>query len=262
MNTKYYADAYGPNEEALIVCINKAIEIAQSDDNVQRIVLYSYTKKNFMQVIQLFGEEIVNRMFSKPILLEDISTPFVCATELTYKRECEFRSTPKDIVICCHMDSKAVFKVDDFKTAKYIIALSWTLDGLNDWKKRWNAQNVLSQKVEDNNNETCKNSLLKTALDEMDARMFGTKTMGHPDDVETCKTYIRAIHKYLPEASPSEVQNILVVELNWKSKDAAEVGELLQRLKEGRRFVGGQKTNLKEYYNCWKEKNSPNQQTL
>ena len=86
--------------------------------------------------------------------------------------------------------------------------------------------------------------------------------MGHPDDVETCKTYIRAIHKYLPEASPSEVQNILVVELNWKSKDAAEVGELLQRLKEGRRFVGGQKTNLKEYYNCWKEKNSPNQQTL
>ena len=254
MNTKYYADAYGPNEEALIACINKAIEIAQSDDNVQRIVLYSYTKKNFMQVIQLFGEENVNRMFSKPIFLEDINTPFVCATELTYKRECEFRCTPKDIVICCHMDSKAVFKVDDLKTAKYIIALSWTLDGLNEWKKRWNAQNVLSQKVEDNNNETCENSLLKTALDEMDARMFGTKTMGHPDDVETCKTYIRAIHKYLPDASPSEVQNILVVKLNWKSKDAAEVGELLQRLQDGGRFVGGQKTNLKEYYNRWKGK--------
>lgn len=78
--------------------------------------------------------------------------------------------------------------------------------------------------------------------------------IGNSDDIETCKTYIRVIHKYLPDASPSQVQNILVVELNWTSKDAAEVGELLQRLKDGGRFVGGQKTNLKEYYNRWKEK--------
>jgi hypothetical protein len=152
------------------------------------------------------------------------------------------------------MESKAVFKVDDFRTAKYIIALSWTLDGLDDWKKRWNAQNVFSEEEESDKEKATKTSLLEIALDEMDARMFGTKTMGHPDDVETCKTYIRAIHKYLPEASPSQIQNILTVELNWKSKDAAEVGELLQRLNEGRRFVGGQKTNLKEYYNRWKEK--------
>lgn len=254
MKTKYFADAYGPNENALKACINKAIELAQLDDEIQRIVIYSYTKKNFEQVNNLFSVDVVNRMFSNPVVFDCIRPSFKCATKITYKRECEYRDSPKDIVICCHMDSKAVFKVDDFKTAKYIIALSWTLDGLNEWKKRWNAQNVLSQKVEDDNNETCENSLLKTALDEMDARMFGTKTMGHSDDVETCKTYIRAIHKYLPDASPSEVQNILVVELNWKSKDAAEVGELLQRLKEGRRFVGGQKTNLKEYYNRWKEK--------
>jgi len=254
MKTKYYADAYGPDQNALKACVNKAIELAQLDDEIQRIVIYSNTKKNFMQVDKLFGVENVNRMFSTPLVFDGIRTPFICATEITYKRECEYRDSPKDIVICCHMDSKAVFKVDDFRTAKYIIALSWTLDGLDDWKKRWNAQNVFSEEEESDKEKGTKTSLLEIALDEMDARMFGTKTMGHPDDVETCKTYIRAIHKYLPEASPSQVQNILTVELNWKSKDAAEVGELLQRLKEGRRFVGGQKTNLKEYYNRWKEK--------
>ena len=95
---------------------------------------------------------------------------------------------------------------------------------------------------------------MKTALNEMDVRMFETKTLGHPDDVETCKTYIRTIHKYLPEITPIQVQNYLVTELGWKNKDAAEVGGLLQKLKEGRRFIGGQKTHLKEHYDRWKEK--------
>jgi hypothetical protein len=251
MKTKYYVDAYGPDENALVACVSKAIEIAQLDDEIQRIVIYSHTKKNFMQVNKLFGVELVNKMFSKPVDLDGIRVPIVCATEITYKRECEYRDSPKDVVICCHMDSKAVFKVDDYKTAKYIIALSWTLDGLNEWKMRWKAQNLLSNEINNVNLESNAISLMKTALNEMDVRMFETKTLGHPDDVETCKTYIRTIHKYLPEITPIQVQDYLVTELRWKNKDAAEVGNLLQRLKEGKRFIGGQKNRLKEYYDRW-----------
>lgn len=251
MKTKYYVDAYGPDENALVACVRKAIEIAQLDDEIQRIVIYSYTKKNFMQVNKLFGVELVNKMFSKPVDLDGIRVPIVCATEITYKRECEYRDSPKDVVICCHMDSKAVFKVDDYNTAKYIIALSWTLDGLNEWKMRWKAQNLLSEETNNVNLESDAISLMKTALNEMDVRMFETKTLGHPDDVETCKTYIRTIHKYLPEITPMQIQNCLVTELGWKNKDAAEVGGLLQKLKEGKRFIGGQKNRLKEYYNRW-----------
>ena len=54
MKTKYYVDAYGPDENALVACVSKAIEIAQLDDEIQQIVIYSYTKKNFMQVNKLF----------------------------------------------------------------------------------------------------------------------------------------------------------------------------------------------------------------
>ena len=254
MKTKYYVDAYGPDENALVACVSKAIEIAQLDDEIQRIVIYSHTKKNFMQVNKLFGVELVNKMFSKPVDLDGIRVPIVCATEITYKRECEYRDSPKDVVICCHMDSKAVFKVDDYNTAKYIIALSWTLDGLNEWKMRWKAQNLLSNEINNVNLESNAISLMKTALNEMDVRMFETKTLGHPDDVETCKTYIRTIHKYLPEITPIQVQDYLVTELRWKNKDAAEVGGVLQKLKEGKRFIGGQKTHLKEHYDRWKEK--------
>ena len=37
--TKYYADAYGPDTKALAECIRKAFELADSDDEVERIVL-------------------------------------------------------------------------------------------------------------------------------------------------------------------------------------------------------------------------------
>lgn len=253
MNNKFFADAHGVDNKALKACIRKALQIVESDNEVARIVFYSYTKDNFNQVIDFFGVETVKQMFSHPVSFLDCPKPLSCATAITYKKECEFRDTPKDVVICCHVDSKEAFKVDDYRTAKYIIALSWLPNGLNEWKARWKAQNVLDDDTEVIE-EAPKNNLLLTALKEMDVRMLGTKCLSHKNDEEECKTYIRAIHKYLPEVQPQEVENYLVTELGWENKNASKVGELLQRLKEGRTFRGGQTTNLKEYYNRWKEK--------
>ena len=252
MKNKFYADAYGADLNALEACVKKAFEIADADDEIARVVLYSYTKNNFMQVSRVFGDDYVDEMFTRPLRFRECSKPIRCMTAITYKKECEYRDSPKDIVVCCHMDSRDVFKVDDYRTAKYIIALSWTLDGLDAWKKRWNAQNVLDEESE--GLVTPHNSILMTALREMDIRMFKTKNLGHPNDAETCKTYIRAIHKYLPEVMPAELENCLVTELGWENRNATEVGGLLQRLKEGRTFRGGQKTYLKEYFTRWKAK--------
>ena len=158
----------------------------------------------------------------------------------------------ESVFICCHVDSQEAFKVDDYRTAKFIIALSWLPDGLNEWKARWNAQNVLddTEVIE----EAPKNNLLLTALKDMDVQMLGTKCLSHKNDEESCKTYIRAIHKYLPEVQPQEVKNYLVTEFGWENKNASKVGTLLQCLKEGGTFRGGQTTYLKEYYNRWKGK--------
>lgn len=250
---KFFVDAQGVDEEALKACIRKALQIAESDNEVARIVFYSYTKGNFEQIIKLFGQDDVKQMFSHPVRYSNFPKPFSCATSITYKKECEYRDSPKDVVVCCHVDSKEAFKVDDYRTAKYIIALSWLTDGLNEWKARWNAQNVLDDDSEEIK-EAPKNDLLLAALKGMDARMLGTKCLSHKDDEEACKTYIRAINKYLPEVKPQEVENYLVTELGWDHKNASKVGDFLQRLKEGRTFKGGQTTNLKELFNRWKGK--------
>lgn len=253
MKNKFYVDAYGADMDALLACVKKAFEIAEADDEVARVVFYSQTKNGFTQVSRVFGYDNVDVMFTRPLRFSECSKPIRCMTAITYKKECEYRDSPKDVVLCCHMDSKAVFKVDDYRTAKYIIALSWTTDGLSAWKKRWNAQNVLEEETEEAGTPP-KYSLLMTALQEMDIRMLQTKSLGNPNDEETCKTYIRTIHKYMPEVMPAELENCLVTELGWENRNAAEAGGLLQRLKEGRTFRGGQKTYLKEYFTRWKAK--------
>lgn len=152
------------------------------------------------------------------------------------------------------MDSKSVQKVDDFHSAKYIMAVSWLKDELAGWVKRWNAECIYGEEIRNEVTEDDNLALLRIALKEMDVRMFGSKDFHHPDDENTCKTYIRTINKYLPEVSSSQIEDILVTELNWTSSSAAQVGELLDRLKNGRTFRGGVKTGLVNYYKGWKKK--------
>ena len=47
MNKKYYANVQGADINAILACLKKAKEIIANDPDVTRIVLYSYTKRNF-----------------------------------------------------------------------------------------------------------------------------------------------------------------------------------------------------------------------
>ena len=250
MNNRYYANIQGTVAEAIVACLKEANEICAKDAEVKSIVLYSYTKSNFNTVAQIFGAENVNKMFTQPLRFEGIAKPVQCLTEHTYK---DWSQQPS-IVICCHMDSKAVQKIDDYHSAKYILAVSWLKDELEGWAKRWDAECIYGDEIKYKNATDGNLALLRIALEEMDIRMFGSKDFHHLDDENTCKTYIRTIHKYLPAVTSSQIEDILITELSWTSGNAARVGELLDRLKNGRTFRGGASTGLVQYFKGWKEK--------
>ena len=249
MYNRYYANVQGPDPKAIMACLKKANEICAEDTDVDRIVLYSYAKTNFNTVAQIFGNS-VDRMFSQPLRFKGIAKPVQCLTERTYN---DWTQQPS-IVICCHMDSKAVQKIDDFSSAKYVMAVSWLKDELSGWVNRWNAECVYGDEVKSVSGGADSLALLRIALKEMDIRMFESKDFHHPDDENACKTYIRTIHKYMPEVTSSQIEDILVTELNWKNENAVLVGELLDRLKNGRTFRGGDKTGLVQYFKGWKQK--------
>lgn len=250
MNNRYYANVEGADPKAIVACLKKANEIIANDPDVERIVLYSYTKHNFDTVSRIFGPENVLRMEKQPVRFRDLAKPVQCLTERTFndwnQQSC--------IVICCHVDSKALQKVDDFRSAKYIMAVSWLKDELAGWVKRWNAERIYGDMIKNVSSGNDNLALLRIALREMDIRMFESKDFHHPDDENTCKTYIRTINKYLPAVTPPQIEDILVTELGWTSGNAAQVGELLDRLKNGRTFRGGANTGLAQYFKGWKEK--------
>ena len=249
MNNKFYANVQGSVPEAIVACLKKANEIIANDSEVNLIVLYSYTKNNFNTVAQVLGADNVNRMFSQPLRFQEISRPIQCMTERTYN---EWQQGA-NIVICCHMDSKDVQKVDDFHSAKYVLAISWLKDGLSEWAGRWNAECIYGDKMNTESNSYDGLELLRVALKEMDIRMFHYKDFHHPDDENTCKTYIRVIHKYMPEVTSSQIEDLLVTELGWKNGNAIQVGDLHDRLKNGKSFRGGEKTGWLQYFKRWRD---------
>ena len=119
MNNRYYDNVQGANPDAIVACLKKANEIIAKDPDVGRIVLYSYTKHNFDTVARIFGAENVQRMEKQPIRFNELAKPVQCLTERTFndwnQQQC--------IVICCHMDSKAVQKVRAIWLAALIIRL-------------------------------------------------------------------------------------------------------------------------------------------
>lgn len=249
MNTKYFIETYGPKPDHLSAAVEMAIQIAHKDKEITGIVLYSYTKNNFMQVCEVFGEQNVQKMFKGPIRISNISVPFMCKTEQTYNPS----SDDKHIVVGCHLDANALYKLDDIPSAKYIIAIPWLPENTEPWIKRWNAIEFdVDGKIKNaQTTSTEKNTILRTALICMDNAMLNTKCLSHKSDEEECKTYVRAIFKYIPDASKEEIENILVTELQWKSVNAQEVGILFEKLKQGKKFNGGSTRNLKQIYENW-----------
>lgn len=256
MQNKFFIETEGPEKDKLATAIKYAIYLAKKDNHIQHIVLYSYTKQNFMQVDAIFGHDIVTEMFKKPIVFEGIETPFKCETRITYEKNKNSHNST-DIVIACHTDADILYKLDDYRNVKYIISVPWIMENTQPWINRWNASEILPNgniKPSAVSNERTSVSILDIALEEMDINMFRTKSLSHKSDEETCKTYIRTINKYLPYVTPDELANKLVTTLLWSSKNAEEASELLNRLKSGKTFKGGQKTGLQEYFKRWKRK--------
>lgn len=77
MNNRYYANVQGADPDAIKACLKKANEIIANDPDVERIVLYSYTKNNFNTVVQIFGPENVLRMEKQPVRLKIM--PSLCS---------------------------------------------------------------------------------------------------------------------------------------------------------------------------------------
>ena len=198
---KFYIKTSGGHMDDIEKAFHRAVDIAKGDKEVQRIIFYSYTKNNFMQVDTYFENIMGYCLPPNGVKIRGMNVLVKCETKITYKKQ--YSNDKNDVVIACHMSSKDIYVLDDDAKTKYVIAIPWTEHDVDEWVKRWNAIEISEENKEKPIEEVIE-PLLPIALYEMDVRMFETKSFSHLSDEETCKTYIRVIHKYLPDISPED----------------------------------------------------------
>jgi hypothetical protein len=248
MNTKFYIDTEGNDDNAYKMAMRFACQLAKEDAEIKKIVLYIHTKTNIGLFDRLFGTEIVKKLFSGykftncPIL-------FKFETKVTYKKS--IQDNESDIVICCGMDSEDLFTLDNYYFVKYIIAIPWQRQLSDKWIKTWRAIEISGKGSEDDSfpEPSC---IVKLAMQQLTDSINMSTGISHPMDNNRAKTIIRALHKYEPELNADIVGSYLVRVLNWDTSHANEIEKLIETLNNGRFFKGGEKTGLQNYYKRWK----------
>ena len=249
MNRKFYIDTEGNDDQAYALAMQYACELAKKDNEIFRIILFINTKQNTGWFERLYGSVVVKKMFNG-YKFSDCTVPFKFETKLTYK-EAGF-SNSYEIVICCGLDSDDIFKIDDYYSVKYVIAIPWIKKWTQKWISTWDAIEISGKQIE--KIELPEPSpIVKVAMQHLTNTINMSTGINHPMDNEKAKTYLRALHKYEPELNPDIVGAYLIRELGWETKFAKDIEKLITTLNSGSFFKGGEKTGLKDYYKNWQK---------
>lgn len=246
-NKKYFYDTEANNDINIrIKALIFALSIAEKDKSISRIVLYLSSKKNTGWFKGIFDPLLIDQLFkgyqyNKPKVLIKIEST------ITYQRSPGY----SDVVIAFGTRTKELCELEDIHSVKYIISIPWVKSETEEWIKSRNAINA----------ETGEKNLIKLpslivciALQQLTNSINLSTGISYPTDNETAKKYIRALYKYEEEPLKGlDVEAYLVNNLNWKSQDAKQVRDLVDRLNNGRNFQGGSTTSLLSLYEHWKE---------
>ena len=249
MNTKFYLDTEANDDASYQFAMNFACSLLKKDLSIKKIVLFVHSKRTTLWFERLFGKDIVKKMFNG-FNFNDCPVPFKIETVTTFKKSQHINDN--DIVICCGLDSEYIFKIDDYSSVKYIIAIPWLKKRTEKWVKTWNAIEIL------NKNGTQEifpdpTPIVKVAMQELTNSINLSTGISHHADNEKAKTYIRALHKYEDGLKPDIVGAYLIRELKWEPEHAKEIEKLIDTLNSGKYFIGGEKKGLQDYYKSWEK---------
>lgn len=242
---KIYIDTEGNDYEAYREAMQAACELAKKDPTIKRVVLLISTKGSDGWFGKLYGSETVKDLY-KGTKFEGCSPLYKFETLKTYKDSLD----PSDIVITCGLDSDDVLKIDDYYSAKIIIAIPWLKKSLNKWVQTWAPTELRGKAAVAVVEPSC---IVKKAMAELTESVNMTTGINHPSDEEHAKTTILSLYKYESSIDANIVGAYLVRELGWDTEHAKDVEKLISTLNAGKFFKGGQRTGLQHWYNRWKE---------
>ena len=242
---KFYIDTEGNDDNAYVEAMKKASEIAQADNSVKRVILLVNTKTNTGWFERILGAAAVKKLFTG-IKITGFFPQYKLETKVTFKDH----STDSYVVITCGWDAGEVSKIDDYYSAKYIIAIPWSKNALDRWVKTWSAVELRGKAINHFSTVTC---IVKTAFERLTTAVNLASGLTHPSDVELAKTYILALYTYEPTLDKDAICGYLISSLGWESDEVKLIKGYMDTLTNGKSLRGAKKGEIKYFYDQWKE---------
>nr|WP_315246648.1 hypothetical protein [uncultured Flavobacterium sp.] len=250
MNNRFYIDTYGNDDQAYDNAYKFALKLAKTDINIKKIIFLVATKSNTGWLDRLYGETTVKQLYKgirKDTLLLKIET---------IKTYSDSYSNAAEVVIACGLNSKEIFKVEDYRNVEYIIAIPWLKELTQSWITTKNPSilnieenDIVAETKTDNPKPS---AIIQEAFNEL-TKVINTSTgISHHMDNARAKTYIRTLYKYESDLNSDLICSYLVNELGWEVRHSNDVRKLIDTLNSGKYFVGGDKIGLQNHYKRWK----------
>lgn len=131
METKYYFDCQC-SYEPYLKAENFANALAEKDQSITHIIFYIQSKKITSDLDKIFDFEKVKKMLKKKYM-NSRNIPVIIESVKSFKKSTSNNHKQNLIFICFGLDSKELFKLENYYNVKYIIAIPWIRKLLNDW---------------------------------------------------------------------------------------------------------------------------------
>lgn len=250
MNDRFYIDTCGNDDDAYDKAYKFALKLVKEDNNIKKIIFLVASKNNCGWLDRLYGESKVKQLFKG---INNGNLLLKIETIRTYSNS---YSNGTDVVIACGLNSKEIFKVEDYRNIGYIIAIPWLKELIQSWitTKNPDILRVFEDDTIENVEKDCpKPSLIiQEAFRELSNIINPSTGISHHMDNARAKTYVRTLYKYEPELNSDLICSYLVNELGWEVKHSNDVRKLIDTLNNGKYFVGGDKIGLQNHYKRWK----------
>jgi hypothetical protein len=241
---RYYVDAHGPDDEALRAGFDWLLRFV-GDHGHTRAAVFVPGLGQVESLGRVLGPQ------GATALRKDRKVQAGAVTiELLIHRGLPF-SYENGPVLAVWVDDKQLDKLDGLRTPG-LCAIPWVRTDIDGWKTNWNPTDVRTGKP-GGSEDTVTNPVVVAALEALTGRVNLGTGLGHPSDRASAVQMFKALKNAREDVHPNQVR-AWAVRHGWQADDARELGELAQKVKEGRAVRGSkQKMWRDDVVAIWRE---------
>ena len=226
---RFFVDAYGPDDDALKAGFVWLLRFAEEHD-CSRAAVFVPTVRQVESLGRVIGAPAAKA------LSKDRQVPSGNLTiDLLIQRGLP-SSYSQGPLLAVWVDDKQLDKLDAL-WAPGLCVIPWVETDVEGWKTNWNPTDARTGEAA-GTEDTVTNPVVAAALESLTSTVNLSTGLAHPSDKASAVQLFKALKAAGEDFEPDQVR-AFAVRHGWDADDARALGELAQKVKDGRQVRGG-----------------------